>query len=211
MDKFSIPLPNTDGRKASFRLSEVDKKKFMAARVSLVYYLFSLFCAYHMHYRKKWLHWKESGSDSNLFKWYFTGGGSLSTWWRGQWGQCQPGHGHFHGSQVWDRSRTLQWEPGMSRVMDTSMGARYEQGHGHFHGSQVWARSRTLSCEIGMSQVTDTFMGAMYELGYGQFMEASYEPGHGHFHRSQVWARSRTLPWKPGKSQVWVRSQTLPW
>jgi|LakMenEpi03Aug12_release.lakeMendotaPanAssembly.Ray.scaffolds.fasta_scaffold959598_1 hypothetical protein len=35
------------------------------------------------------------------------------------------------------RSRTLPWEPGMSRVTDTSMEARYEQGHGHFNGSQV--------------------------------------------------------------------------
>jgi len=33
MDKFSIPLPNSEGRKASFRLSEADKKKFMAAMV----------------------------------------------------------------------------------------------------------------------------------------------------------------------------------
>ncbi len=46
------------------------------------------------------------------------------------------------------RSRTLPWEPGMSRVTDTSMGARYEPG---------------------MSQYTDTSIGARYEQGHGHF------------------------------------------
>jgi len=35
MDKFFIPLPNSDGRMASFRLAEADKLKFMAALVSM--------------------------------------------------------------------------------------------------------------------------------------------------------------------------------
>jgi hypothetical protein len=30
-DKFFIPLPNADGRKASFRMSEADKRKFLAS------------------------------------------------------------------------------------------------------------------------------------------------------------------------------------
>ncbi len=33
MDKFFIPLPNSDGRKASFRLSEADKQKITTALV----------------------------------------------------------------------------------------------------------------------------------------------------------------------------------
>jgi len=116
------------------------------------------------------------------------------------------------------RSRTLPWEPGMSRVTDTSMEARYEQGHGHFNGSQVWARSQTLAWEPGMKKsLTLPWEPGMILVWFrsrtlpwkpgksritATSMGAKYEPGHRHFHGSQVWARSQTLPWEPGMSQV---------